>query len=205
MTRRCTDSDVDPEWWFEPDLVPSDFGEDRRANMRSLDTAYGRALQKAHQDQARAKLLCYECPFLAECRGESWDESAHVWAGLDASERYSARSKGSVKIGSTYTYKSMRKSLGQREKVVRLFKRGMSVENVAATLGCNTEQIWYHVKGALATARETREEQLWEQVRPPELPAMVSRQGYRLGQLTRSTPLGPDSSSGWDTRTQIPA
>lgn len=200
--RRCTDNDVDANWWLEPDLDPRDFGAES-GHSRSLDTEYGQALLGVRRNQERAKLLCYDCPFIEECRAGAWDEPAHVWAGLDANERFSARSTGQVRIGSTYQHQSARKSRGVREKVVSLFKQGLSVEDIAATLGCNTDSVWYHIKGAVAQLRRSREEQLWQETAPPALPGKVSRALFRSGALTTPTeepPLGPDSSSGSDTR-----
>lgn len=205
-SRRCTDNDVDANWWLEPDLDPSDFGEESGLATRSLDTEYGKALLDARRNAARAKLLCYDCPFIEECRAGAWDEPAHIWGGLDANERFSARSTGQVRIGSTYQHGSIRKSRGVREKVVSLFKQGLSVGDIAATLGCNTDNVWYHIKGAVAQQRRSREEQLWQNAAPPALPGQMTRASFRSGALTATTTEevlpGPDSSSGSDMRTQ---
>lgn len=205
--RRCLDPDVDSSWWLEPDFDPSDFGM-TSSRRPSVDTEYGKALQVARQNQARAKLHCYECPLLADCRSASWDEPAHVWGGLDANERYAARQKGRVPIGSQYVYKSAQNSNKQRAKVVGLFLEGASVDELAATLDCNSEQIWYHVKGALASVRVAREEPLWIQTTPPALPGNVARSSFRLGALTSldwAFHRGADSSSDSEARAQTAA
>lgn len=205
----CAQPGADASWWLEPDIDPADFGEER-GNNRSLDTEYGKALQVARQDLTRGKILCYSCPLLASCRADSWDEPANIFAGLDANERFTARQKGQVQIGSKYVYRSVRNRNNLRQIVVERFVAGSSVTEIAATLGCNTEQVWYQIKGHLASERVNWEETLCQTTPPPTLPARTARSSFRLGALTRDhwatqSPSGRDSSSDSGTRTQTAA
>ena len=161
---RCRRDDVDPDWWIEPD-IPEGEAAGSIAAVRS--------------ELIRAQLYCYDCPLIAQCRAESWDEPAHVWGGLTYGERFKARQVGEVQVGQMRPIKD--RSARVLAKVRRQYLSGDSTDDIAATMDLSVERVRYHIRTLLIQTRTFRERELAWGNPPPPFKATMTQAAYRAG------------------------
>lgn len=156
---RCREPDVDPEWWTDPDLYPSDFGMSSDdlfgGGVGDRSNPNGAAIHEQATDQLRAKLFCYECPYLVQCRGMSWNEQWHVWGGMTSRDRTKALKSGKLPHIPIFSDKPANKY--RYDAIINGFKRGDSPEDLAATLNLDVRSVMRHIYAAFCRARKLRE------------------------------------------------
>lgn len=161
---RCRDEDVDPDWWIEDDLP---------------EGAASTHIAEARSRHIRAQLLCYECPLLVRCRASSWDEPAHIWAGLTYGERFRARVTGEVDIGLPRPLKD--RSVKILAKVRQKYLNGDTPEEIAASMTLSVSRVRYHIRTLLIETRRFRErQQVWGHT-PPPLESTITQGAFRAG------------------------
>lgn len=165
------------EWWIEEDSP--EVGEDK--SYKTPPTH--------RQNLLRGQIHCYECPFLVQCRRDSWGEPAHVWAGLTYSERYQAQASGRV-IFTIPKIVNTRDDLSQRSVLRKRFLAGESIYEIAASMNRRPDVVWYHLRRVLIQARLDAEGSLWSEAPPPSLATGMTKTRFRHGAA---------SSSGWVT------
>jgi hypothetical protein len=161
--RRCRDDDVDPDWWVEDDLPEGTASEHVAASR---------------DEQIRAQLLCYECPFLRECREAAWSEPAHVWGGLSYGERYKARVAGKVVVPPRRPLRD--RSVKVLAKVRQQYLAGATTEDIAANMNLTLDRVRYHIRTLLIETRIFRERtQAWGT--PPPFRSTMTQAAFRSG------------------------
>lgn len=202
----CMSRGADLDWWIERDIDPADFPDQPDhltggPNVRSLDGPFGEAYATMTRALVRGKILCYSCPLFVECRNRSWDEPAHVFAGLDWSERFNIRTSQALLLPNNGAFETKGPT---RNRVRELFIAGRDVGDIAETLSRNETTVWWHIKGALAEVRAAREEEEAWQLDPiPGLQQDTNRRRFRRGRdnssffveaATTAQPIPDDSS-----------
>lgn len=133
----CRQPGVDPEMFFsEP--VP-----DEGQSSEYLVQAANRVLE------AKVR-YCDECPVTEWCLERGLDEEWGLWGGFDAAERQRIRAGLPVRTGKPPAVSA------RREQVVRMVKRGMSIDEVGVRLGTKKEAIRGHLHGHLALRHKER-------------------------------------------------
>ena len=163
------------EWWIESDN--HGLSGDPNHKLPPPD----------RENHTRGQILCYDCPFLVECRRQAWGEPAHVWAGLNYLERYKAREEGAV-LFKLPKYLETYEGSSHRSVIKKRFLAGESLSDIAVSMDRRMEAIWYHVRRVLVQARLDMEGTLWNEAPPPPFGSEMNRQRFRHGAA---------SSSGW--------
>lgn len=123
----------DPDAWFEPDI---------EWTTDTLPEETGEYLRQRSEQEQRAVLRCLlECPLVKECRELGKDERYGVWGGTTPAQRKILRAGQPLPL-----YLPPVKFSARREKVVKLFLEGNSLQEIATMLGTKRSSVRQYVR-----------------------------------------------------------